>query len=346
MGNGTPMKIVIASAGRRAYYAEWFRDALRSQGIDGEVIALEYSATSPSFGVADRAVKMPAYNSAEYPETIRSWFAEHRPDVLFCMNDYEIQILSGGLAQELRDLGCLVPVLAPEKQAMVLDKYRMSTSLGELGVPTPATYVGSEVDAVVAAAAPDARYVVKHRFGAGSSGLEFPGRDGLREAVARSAESALGEDGFAAKNGADAVIIQDFLPGDEYGIDGVFSLDGSSELTGVLARRVDKLRDGDPDVATSAPAERFRDLVVKVGEVLQPSGPINLDVRADADGVYRVIDINPRLGGGYPFCHRAGADLPAALIRAVRGLPHDPELLSYQDGVTTVRREEFTAISR
>ncbi|AGS35331.1 hypothetical protein B841_09290 [Corynebacterium maris DSM 45190] len=346
MGSATPMKIVIASAGRRAHYLEWFRDALNAQGIDGEVIAMEYRDTSPGFGLADQAVRMPAYNSAEYPEAIRSWFAEERPDLFFCMNDYEIQALSGSLADELRELGCLVTVLTPERQALVLDKYRMTMEFKKRGIPTPATWLGSDVDEVVETAPRGSRFVVKHRIGSGSSGLEFPELDGLREAVARSARSALGEDGRSAENNPAAVLVQEFLPGNEHGVDGVFSLDGSSELLGVLARRVDKMRDGDPDVATTASPEPFREVIAQVGEVLRPSGSINIDVREDVHGVARVIDVNPRLGGGYPYCHRAGADMPAALIRSARGLPHDPELLEYEPGVTTVRREEFTVISR
>lgn len=346
MVSQTPLKIIIASAGRRAHYLQWFREAFRSQGIPGEVIALEYRATSPGFGIADRAQQMPAYNSAEYGEELRRWFTAERPDLFLCMNDYEIQVLSGELADALRETGAIVTVLAPEKQAMVLDKYAMALGLAAAGIPTPTTHLGSEAEAVVETAPADGKFVVKHRFGAGSSGLEFPDVAGLRDAVERSARTALGADGRPTEDGAEAVIIQDFLPGDEYGVDGIFTLDGRSELVGVMARRVGQMRAGDPDVATSADPERFRELVSQVGALLEPTGPINLDVREDAEGVARVIDINPRMGGGYPYCHRAGADMPSVLIRMLRGLPHDPSLLDYEHGVTSVRHEEFTVIGR
>jgi carbamoyl-phosphate synthase large subunit len=341
-----PMKIVIASAGRRAHYLEWFQDALRSLDIPGEVIAMEYRGTAPGFGVADRAVTMPAYNSPEYGEAIRRWFAEERPDVFFCMNDYELQVLSGELADDLRRSGALVAVMAPDKQAIVLDKHAMAASFEEHGIPTPATSLGTEVDDLIAAAPEGARFVVKHRFGSGSSGLEFAGADGLREAVARSAETALGDDGRRVEDGPAGVIVQELLPGDEYGLDGVFSLDGRSELLGVMARKVAQKRAGDTDVATSADPAPFRDLVTRVGRLLLPSGSIDMDVREDAEGVARVIDINPRFGGGYPYCHQAGARVPAALIRSARGLGPDPALLEYEIGVTSTRREGFTVIAR
>lgn len=346
MTNEKPMKIVIASAGRRAHHIEWFQEALRTQGIDGEVIAMEYRNTSPGFGIADRAVQMPAYNSAEYPEAIRQWFADERPDLFFCMNDYEMQVLSGDLADELRELGSIVTVLSPEGQAIVLDKYNMSARLEEHGIPAAVTRLGSEVDEIIAEASADDKFVVKHRCGSGSSGLFITGADGLREAVEKSAETALGSDGRRVEDGPSGVLVQEFLPGEEYHIDGVFSLDGNSELLGVFARHPLAMVAGDPDVATSICPERFRDLVAKVGEVLRPIGPVNIDVREDHNGIPRVMDINPRLGGGYPYTHRAGADMPSALIRAARGLPYDPSLLEYEHGVTSSRREEFTVIRR
>lgn len=340
------LKIVIASAGRRAHYIEWFKDALRAQNIAGEVIALDYRTTSPTVGLADRAFKTPAYNSPEYVTMIREWFTAEQPDLFLCMNDYELQTLSGGLADELRELGCAVAVLDAAAHAIVQDKHLTAQTLQEHGIPTPATYLGSEVATLVESAAADTKFVVKHRFGAGSTGVHIVTAAELSAAVAESAASALGRDGQPAQDGAASVIVQDYLPGSEYGVDGVFSVDGRSELLGVVARRKDQMRAGDTDLATTVAPAPFQDAISKIGSLLRPTGSIDVDFRETASGEPRVIDINPRMGGGYPFCHRAGADLPAALIRSAAVLEHEPWLLDYEIGVSTARREEFTVISR
>src|SRR5699024_6518118 len=88
------LKIVIASAGHRAHYLDWFRTALRSQGLRGEVIALEYRESAPSFASADRGVVVPAYNAPVYRETIANWVSRESPDLLISLNDYELQVLS------------------------------------------------------------------------------------------------------------------------------------------------------------------------------------------------------------------------------------------------------------
>lgn len=270
--------------------------------------------------------------------------AAERPDLFFCMNDYELQVLSDGLGDDLRDLGCAVTVLDAATQSVVLDKYRMSLVLRDQGVPTPVTHLGTEVASVLAAADAGDEFVVKHRFGSGSSGLLFPVASELDEAVRESAVTALGEDGRAAENALAAVVVQERLPGPEYGVDGVFSVDGNSRLLGVLARRVVQMRGGDPDVATSVSPDSFRQVMARIGDLFHPSGNFNVDFREDAHGKPLVIDINPRLGGGYPYCHRAGADMPSALVRSVAGLEDDPSLLEYELDVTTARREEFTVL--
>lgn len=79
---------------------------------------------------------------------------------------------------------------------------------------------------------------------------------------------------------------------------------------------------------------------------LHPTGSIDVDFRENAAGEPMVIDVNPRMGGGYPFTHRAGADMPSALVRSAAGLEHLPELLDYEYDLTTARREEFTVINK
>ncbi|MGO1545015.1 MAG: ATP-grasp domain-containing protein [Gulosibacter sp.] len=346
MNNPHGLKIVIASAGRRAHYIEWFKKALRNQDLHGEIIAMEFRETSPTFAIADRAVQTPAYNSAEYAETLLSWFAVERPTLFLCLNDYEMQMLSGHLSDRLRSLGCTVAVLAPAGQDVVIDKLQMSKVLRERGIPTPNTYSGADLDAVAASVAAETKFIVKHRFGSGSVGLQIATARTLPEAVATTAATALTEDGHSAESSPEAVVVQDYLPGSEFGVDGVFSLDGRSELLGVVARCTEQIRDGDPEVATSVHANRFHDDMAAIGKLLNPTGPINVDFRETHTGEPQVIDINPRLGGGYPFNHRAGANLPAALVRLAAGLDHDPKLLEYELDVTTARREEFTVISR
>ena len=58
----------------------------------------------------------------------------------------------------------------------------------------------------------------------------------------------------------------------------------------------------------------------------------------DADGFMTpeepvILELNPRFGGGYPFSHEAGANVPAALIAWAAGRPANPEWLRVRYGV-------------
>ena len=337
------LKIAIASAAHRAHYVDWFKEALLSQGVTGEVIALEYRASAPTLAYADAAVIMPAYNSPEYRGAVVEWARNASPDFFISLNDYELQILADGLADDLRELGCTVAALDSAAQSAVLDKHLMAATLHRCGIPTPTTWLGSEAAQVIKAN-PGGAFVVKHRFGSGSAGLVFASAQNLRTAVFESAELAKAGDGRASVDGLDAVIIQERLPGTEFGVDGIFSLRGTGELRGVLARRKDRMRSGDTDVATTVAADRFAGSLAALGRILKPVGAIDVDFKESADGSPLIIDVNPRFGGGYPFCHLAGADVPADIVRMLAGLDDDRSLLNCEPGITSARREGFALL--
>src|SRR5699024_5594074 len=110
-------------------------------------------------------------------------------------------------------------------------------------------------------------------------------------------------------------------------------------LLGALVRRKDRIRTGDPEDATAVTPEDFTAAMAAPGDLLKPVGPIDVDFREAADGTPLIIDVKPRFGGGYPFCHLAGADLPAHMVRSLAGLDHDPSLLSCRIGIKSARRE-------
>ena len=49
------------------------------------------------------------------------------------------------------------------------------------------------------------------------------------------------------------------------------------------------------------------------------------------------MELNPRFGGGYPFSHAAGANVPSALIAWRRGLAPKPEWLRVRPGVLSAK---------
>ncbi|PFG39101.1 carbamoyl-phosphate synthase large subunit [Georgenia soli] len=340
---GGRVTVVIGSAGRRLYLIEWFRDALARLDVDGEVVATEHDPTSASFGFADRGVVMPAYSDAAYAPAMLDLFERARPALFVSVNDYELQLLSEGLADRLRATGCAVAGLSRAAQEQASDKYLMARLLGRAGVAVPRTELGSRWEALVAEdGAAGTQYVVKHRFGSGSSGLRLTDREGLAAAVDEASGSATDIHGRPALRARDAVVVQRRLMGQEFGVDGVFGLGRETGvLRGTLARRKMRMRSGETDKAVTVDPAPFAPVVARLGAALRPAGPVDLDLIRDRDGVLRVIDVNPRFGGGYPFMHVAGADAPTYLLAAALGRRADPALLRYQPGVVGAKYESI-----
>ena len=123
-----------------------------------------------------------------------------------------------------------------------------------------------------------------------------------------------------------AVLIQERIGGQEYGLDVVNDLDGRHVTT--FARCKLAMRAGETDRAVTVETFELDRMGAAIGERLGHAGNLDCDVFL-ADGRLYVLELNPRFGGGYPFSHAAGADLPAALIAWASGKAPDPRWLRF-----------------
>lgn len=88
------------------------------------------------------------------------------------------------------------------------------------------------------------------------------------------------------------------------------------------------MRAGETDIAeVIEPDSRFEDLAHSLACLSQHPGCMDVDV-FDVDGGLMVLEMNARFGGGYPFSHAAGADIPRALVSWLRGKKCAPDALT------------------
>ena len=83
----------------------------------------------------------------------------------------------------------------------------------------------------------------------------------------------------------------------------------------------------------------------RIGRRLGHRGILDADAFVDGEAIC-VIDLNPRFGGGYPFSHLAGADLPAAIIAWAEGRTPDPAWLRVAPNVTMARYDQYVVAAR
>ena len=83
----------------------------------------------------------------------------------------------------------------------------------------------------------------------------------------------------------------------------------------------------------------------RLGLALRHGGILDCDVFLDG-GRCRVLELNPRFGGGYPFVHVAGADLPAFYLALVEGREVDPAWLRVRAGVRAAKCDRIVGLRR
>lgn len=314
-----PITAVIGSAGRRLYLIDWFRRAFETLGVNGRVIVTENDETSASASYGDLARIMPRYSDPAYASALLEMVDEFEPLLFVSVNDYELLHLHvvTNLAERMRQRGILVPGVSAAWQRGCADKLQMATMLASVGVRTPATVAGGDSEGLAALAADTDDVVVKHRFGSGSSGLAVVPAERSAEAVAEALLTAPPSTGRGPT--PDDVVVQPRLAGVEHGVDIVGSLRDSGDLAAVLARRKIRMRAGETDKAVTVDPAPFAPNSALIAEAAELTGLIDVDMFLDDDGHSTVIDINPRFGGGYPFVHLAGADVPLFYLAQALG---------------------------
>lgn len=333
--------VVISSAGRRLYLIDWFREAFEALGIDGRVVVAENDATSSSASYGDVARRLPKYTDSDYGPELLRLADELDAKIFISLNDYELMHIhvDSRLADSLRQRGVLVPGVSPAWQTGCADKLQMARLLDSVGVPTPATVTGGDEAGIADLASRADEFVVKHRFGSGSSGLELVRASQINQAVTRSLLSAPDAGGRVPT--ADDVVVQPKLPGLEHGVDIVASLRDRGSLSAVLARRKIRMRSGETDKAITvdrAPFMRASEMIARAAEL---TGLIDVDMFLDDAGRVSVIDINPRFGGGYPFVHLAGANVPLYYLAQALDLDVDQDWNRYDTDVVSAKYESI-----
>lgn len=335
------MNVLLTGAGRRTFLVEFFKQAVRPRG---SVIACDSSAEAPALGCADARVIVPPMDHPDYFETLLRICAKYSIGLIVSVNDIELAGLARH-AERFRSIGTIPLIASPEVIATCQDKWAAHQWLRARGLPVPKTYL-TLGDVREALDSGELRFplIVKPRWGTSSIGVEVVENERELKLALEWGEIQLRRTILSKLNQADSArsfIIQDRIQGEEYGIDVVNDLDGNHVTT--FARRKLAIRAGNTDRALSVTDPRLWCIGKVLGEALRHIGSVDCDLMM-ADEACFVLDVNPRLGGGYPFSHMAGANLPAALVAWAEYRQPDPEWLRCEAGVLCSKYDDLMLV--
>ena len=140
-----------------------------------------------------------------------------------------------------------------------------------------------------------------------------------------------------------SVIIQEKIIGEEYGLDVINDLNGKYRNT--VIRKKLGMRAGETDVAEIIENEIIKNMSIKLSSLSNHIGNLDMDILSDGNKYY-VLEMNARFGGGYPFSHLAGVNLPLALIEWILGNEINNELLEAKIGTVGQKDLQIIKLSK
>jgi carbamoyl-phosphate synthase large subunit len=328
------MNIMLTCAGCRNYLVKFFQEAL---GNRGQVFAADACRHAPALQDADKAFLVPLVNHPDYFDTLEAICQQHQVRLLFPLNDLELPLLARQ-RQRFLDIGTIPIISSPAVVDLCFDKWATLGFLKRCGLRAPKTYrYLAEARQALSDEEISFPLVIKPRWGTASIEIEYPDDDEELELAFKLVKKRLGRTFLADISASDperCILIQEYLHGQEYGLDVINDLDGRYVTTFVKLKLA--MRAGETDRSVAVKDEQLEKLGWTIGQRLGHIGNLDCDVFVNEEGCC-MLEMNPRFGGGYPFSHVAGANLPAALIAWADGRQPDPGWLMMEPNIRAAK---------
>lgn len=336
------MHVLLTCAGRRNYLVGYFQSALQGKGL---VIAVDSNIEAPALQAADRALLVPPITQENYIDALVSICQEYQVKLLVPSHDLELPLIATQ-RQRFLDVGTIPLISSANVIETCFDKLATSKFLANCGLAVPRTYSTlSEAKTAIRNKQLMFPVVIKPRWGTSSIEMQYAADQEELELTYQLVRKRLSQSCLAQISATDpqrCILIQEKLHGDEYGLDIVNNFAQQYQCSFVKHKL--RMRAGQTDRAVTVNSEPLAKIGEIIGKNLGHVGNLDCDIFVTPDNYY-VLDLNPRIGYGYPYSHIAGANLPAALVAWAAGEePLDDEWQSIQPNIMVARYDSLITI--
>jgi len=299
MYQSNEFNILLTSVGRRVSLLGYFRNALVSLGLQGKIVATEISKRATAGHFADIREIVPRVTDPTYIETLKLICQRHRIKLLVPLIDTELTILADH-REEFEKAGITVMVSSPEVVRISNDKRKTAEFLHALGIDTPRIL---DINTTLNDPSAEYPYFLKPVNGSRSIGATL---------IRNKRELEFFKDYIPDP------ILQKYIEGDEYTVDVLLDFNGSVKC--IVPRLRIETRAGEVAKGMTVNNPVIISAIEKVAKSLPGAiGCITIQCFLTSKNEIKVIEINPRFGGGIPLSIAAGADFPKWLIEMVLG---------------------------
>lgn len=324
------MNILITSVGRRSYMVDYFKEVINGKGL---IHVSNSSDISPAFNRADKSVVTPLIYDDNYIPFLLEYCKNNNIDMIISLFDVDLYMLALN-KEKFLEIGTKVIVSDVSFIKICNDKWLTYNYLKENLFLVPRTYINLDnVLNDISNEIINYPVIVKPRWGMGSLSIYVAdNEEELRlfyKKIKREIENSYLK--YESRFDLDSsIIIQEKINGQEYGMDIINDLDGN--FINVVVRKKNAMRSGETDCAIIENNNDIIDIGSKLGAITGHIANLDVDVFCDGKNVY-ILEMNARFGGGYPFSHIAGVNLPKAIIKWYNNEEVEVNMLNAEEGV-------------
>ncbi len=334
------MNILLTSVGRRAYMVKYFKDALQGNGA---VHVCNSDDKTVAFHYADKAVISPLIYDENYIPFLLNYCKENKIDILLSLFDIDLPILSRN-KDNFAQIGTRVIVSDLKIVEICNDKWKTYEFLKENGFNVPKTYLTLE-DTINAIDRGELGYpiIVKPRFGCGSIAMSIAEDEMALLYYFRRNTRTINKSylKYESADVDDKIIYQEYLDGQEYGVDIINDLDGNFK-NAIIKKKI-AMRAGETDIAELVDNPEILAEVIRLGKLTGHIANMDVDVFS-VDGKPYILELNARFGGGYPFSHMGGCNLPKTIVDWCNGDIVSDEALVAKSGIVAYKEIFITEV--
>lgn len=252
------------------------------------IVSTDTNPVSAGFYMSDAYELLPEIESKLYLPSLFEIITKHKISVLMPSSGYDIYHYSKH-KKKLLKLGAL-PVVSDEKTMQICrDKMQTYHYLSKKFDSPLTSLNSSKIDGFP--------LIAKPRYGKGSKGI-FKIENPLDLKYVRSKKPEM--------------IFQEYLPGTEYTIDVLSDLDGEPIIAVPRVRIQTKA--GISTVGKIIKDDKISETCKSIAKYLKIKGPCCIQMKESNEGTLKLVEVNPRLGGGTIFTALAGANFPAMIL--------------------------------
>lgn len=319
-GDGDRVRALFSCVGRRVELLRAFRVAADVLGCGFDAHGADAVMTSPAMHLVDHAHLVPPINSGKYIDALLDIVRARGINLLVPLIDNELTMVAES-AERFRALGCTPLISTVEVVRTCRDKMATFRALEAAGIDTPHTQLWTEAITRTDHKFP---YFLKPRSGsAGLGNYIIQTRDELHTFGLRVADA----------------IVQEFVEGAEHTLDVYAGFDGEPKC--VVPRKRLEVRTGEVSKGLVVRDPAIMEVGTRVVRTLGGCrGVVTVQCIVTEEGRIRVIEINPRFGGGVPLSIHVGADFPRWILSELLGKPVTIDPMGFRNDVAMLRYDD------